>query len=115
MKPERTDRIVGYALLVVGLVFIIIPIAIALYIYFSGSQIPQLVPIPAGEPDDFVRAFAVFSNVWLLFFILAIIVWAGSIISSRGITIMKDVRLKLVRQSVREATETAQKIEGEES
>jgi len=37
-------------------------------------------------------------------------VWAGSIISSSGLTLIKDVKLKLVGKSLREAAEVAEKV-----
>jgi hypothetical protein len=46
----------------------------------------------------------------MVLFIFAIVVWAGSIISSRGLTLIKDVKLKLVGRSLREATEVAEKV-----
>jgi len=45
------------------------------------------------------------------FFIFIIIVWAGSIISSRGVTMIKDVKLKLVRKSPSEVAEAVKKEE----
>jgi hypothetical protein len=52
-----------------------------------------------------------FSNVCLIFFIFIVMVWAGSIISSRGLTLIKEVKLKLVGKSVREAAEAAEAAE----
>jgi hypothetical protein len=57
---------------------------------------------------------AIFSNVCLIFFIFIIMVWAGSILSSRGVTMIKDVKLKLVRKGLQEAAEAAEKIENED-
>jgi hypothetical protein len=38
-------------------------------------------------------------------------VWAGSIVTSRGVTMIKDVRLKLARRSLKEAADTIEKVE----
>jgi len=99
MKVEKPEKIVGYVLLVIGLIFIIIPAWLAYSILSSGTQIPQLVPTPTGSENDFSKAFAIFSNVCLIFFIFAIIMWAGSIISSRGVTLIKEVKLKVAKAS----------------
>jgi hypothetical protein len=107
MKPQRawkTEKIVGYTLLMIGLSFIIIPACLLLWIFLSQRQIPQLVPIPVTQ-DEFTTAFATFSNACLAFFFFIIIVWAGSIVTSRGVTMIKDVKLKLVRKNLSEATE----------
>jgi len=115
MKPEKAEKIFGYTLLVVGLVLIILPVMLALMVFLGGLATPQLVPVPTGEHDGFAEAFAIFSNVCLIFFIFIILVWAGSIISTRGVTMIKDVKLKLVGKSLREAADAAEKLEEEEA
>jgi hypothetical protein len=110
MKPEtKAEKITGYTLLVIGLILIIIPALLAFWIFLSGAQIPQLVPVPT-EASESTKSMVIFSNVCLIFFIFIIIVWAGSIISSRGLTLIKDVKLKLVGKSLREAAEAAEKV-----
>jgi hypothetical protein len=114
MKPEKAQKIekgTGYALLVLGLILIIIPALMAFYIFLTGGQVPQFVPVPAGQENEFAEALAAFSDVCMLFFIFIIIVWAGSIISSRGVTMIKDVKLKLVRKSLSEVAEAVKKEE----
>lgn len=109
METGKSEKKVGYTLLVVGLILIILPALLALYLFLASSQIPQLVPVPTGG-DDFAKAFATFSNVCLIFFVFIVVVWAGSIVSSRGVTMIKDVKLKLVSKSFKEATQTAKKV-----
>ena len=110
MKPEtKAEKISGYAALVIGLILIIVPALLAFWVFLSGAQIPQLVPFPTGESDS-VKSMVVFINACVVLFIFVIVVWAGSIISSRGLTLIKDVKLKLVGRSLREATEVAEKV-----
>lgn len=111
-KMEKAEKITGYILLIIGLIFIIVPALLAFWIFLSGAQVPQLVPVPTGEASEFIKSMAVFSNVCIIFFIFIIMVWAGSIISSRGVTLEKDVKLKLVRKSLQEAEEIAEKTKG---
>jgi hypothetical protein len=108
------EKITGYVLLAIGLILIIVAASLVISIFLNGIRIPQLVQISTAT-SDFVQAVATFSNVCLMFFIFTIIVWAGSIISSRGVTMIKDVRLKLVRKSLEEATETISKEEAKEA
>jgi uncharacterized membrane protein YdbT with pleckstrin-like domain len=108
-KAEKTEKTTGYTLLAVGLMLVIVPALAAFAMFATGAQIPQLVPIPSTESEGYVRAVAVFSNVCLTFVIIIVVVWAGSIISSRGVTLIKDVKLKLVRKSLREMAELAEK------
>jgi uncharacterized membrane protein len=113
MKPqEKAEKITGYTLLVIGLILIIVPALLAFWIFLSGAQTPQLVPVPTGETSEYIKSMVIFSNVCLIFFIFIIMVWAGSIISSRGLTLIKDVKLKLVGKSLREAAEVAEKVKG---
>ena len=116
MKPEKLQKIEktsGYVLLVLGLVLIILPAILALSIFLNAVHVPQLVPSSVIEQDGFAQAFADFSNVCLIFFIFIIVIWAGSIVSSRGVTMIKDVRLKLAKKSLKEAAETIEKLEDE--
>ena len=113
MKPqEKAEKITGYTLLVIGLILIIVPALLAFWMFLSGAQIPQLVPVPTGETSEYIKSMVIFSNVCLIFFVFIIMVWAGSIISSRGLTLIKDVKLKLVGKSLREAAEVAEKVKG---
>jgi len=111
MKPEtKAEKISGYAVLVVGLILVILPALLAFWVFLSGAQIPQLVPFPAGETSDYVKSMVIFANACVVLFIFVVMVWAGSILSSRGLTLIKDVKLKLVGRSLREAAETAEKV-----
>jgi len=114
-KPENVEKTVGYILLFIGLIFIVLPALLALSMLLSGAQIPQFVPVPTEETNEFATASASFSNVCLVFFMFIVMVWVGSIITSRGIMLIKDVKLKLVRKSLREATEIAEKLEKKKS
>ena len=70
-----------------------LPALMAFYIFLTGWQVPQFVRVPTGQEKEFVGASAAFSGVCMVFFIFIIIVWAGSIISSRGVTMIKDAKL----------------------
>ncbi|HVP27318.1 MAG TPA: hypothetical protein VMT26_06615 [Candidatus Bathyarchaeia archaeon] len=113
MKTEKAwkmEKITGYTLLVFGLVLILIPVILALLVFLSAIAAPQLIPEFTGE-DEFAQSFSGFSNACLVFFLLLTMVWAGSIVTSRGVTMIKDVRLKLARRSLKEAADTIEKVE----
>jgi uncharacterized membrane protein len=105
-KAQKAEKIVGYVLLSVGLVLIIFPACLAMWEFLSQTRVPELVPTPATG-NEFAVAFSSFSNVCLIFFIFAIMVWAGSIITSRGMALIKDVKLKFVKKSLDEVVEAA--------
>lgn len=115
MKIEKPEKIVGYVVLVIGLIFIVLAAILACLLFLTGTQIPQFVPVPTEGEDEFAKASATFSNVCLIFFIFIVIIWAGSIISSRGITLIKEIKLKIVEGSLGEEVEIAKKEKAEKT
>lgn len=104
MKPEK---IVGYALLAVGLVFVVFPMWLAYSILLGSRGLPQLVPISGTDPTTIL--YSSFVNGLLAFFMFIIVVWVGSIISSRGVTLIREVTLKVARESVNEEVPVVKK------
>jgi len=115
MKIEKPEKIVGYVVLVIGLIFIILAAILACLLFSSGTQIPEFVPFPTEGEDGFTKASAIFSNVCLPFFIFIVIIWAGSIISSRGITLIKEVKLKIVEGSLGKEVKIVKKEKAEKT
>ncbi len=110
MDPEsarKTEKRSGYALLIIGTAIIIVAVIVSFWTLLAGMQVPQLVPVSLSGESDNVKSIIVLSNIGIVFFLYVIIIWAGSIISSRGVTLIKDVKLKLVQKSATEATEAA--------
>jgi Ca2+/Na+ antiporter len=107
MRIEKPEKIVGYVVLVVEFIFIILAVILACLLVSSGTQIPEFVQIPTE--GEFAKAVATVSNVYLVFFILIIIIWAGSRISSRGITLIKEIKLKIVEGNLGEEVQIIKK------
>ena len=103
----KSEKIVGYVLLAVGLVFVIFPTWLAYSILLGGNSLPELVP---SSGSDSTIALV---NVLSVFSILTIVVWAGSIISSRGVTLIREVRLKVIREDIGEEVLVVKKEEAE--
>jgi len=101
--------------LVIGLVFIILAAILAYLLFSSGTQIPEFVPVPTEGEGEFAKALGNLSNVCLVFFIFTVIIWAGSIISRRGITLIKEIKLKIVEGSLGEEVEIVKKEETEKA
>jgi len=112
MDPRKAEKVTGYVMLTIGIVLIVIPAVLALVTFLNGAKVPQFVPTPTGDSDSFATAFATFSNVCLIFFMFITLVWAGSIVSSRGVTMIKDVKLKLVRRNLGEVSEAVKEEAG---
>jgi hypothetical protein len=108
----KSEKIVGYILLAVGLVFVVYPMWLAYSFLLGGRGLPNLVP-PSSGTDSTSVIFSPLINIMLVFFLLIIVVWAGSIISSRGVTLIREVRLKVARESVSEDVLVVKKEEAE--
>ncbi len=112
-NPRKREKSVGYALLITGLIVIVVGVILAIMVLLSFIHVPQFVPLQTNGQDALANALIDFSNVCLIFFLLVIVIWGGSVISSRGVNMIKDVRLKLAARSVREVGKTVEKIEEE--
>ncbi len=111
MKHRTAEIAAGYTMLVIGLFFIIFPAALALLVFLSGMEVPQLVPFVTAQSDSVAASLNVLSNVLLVLFLFGLAIWAGSIITTRGVTMIKDVRLKLMGQSIKEANVAVDKVD----
>ena len=103
----KTEKIVGYALLVVGLVFVVFPMWLAYSILLGSRGLPQLVSISGTDPTTILYSSLI--SGLLVFFMFIIVVWVGSIISSRGVTLIREVTLKVARESVNEEVPVVKK------
>lgn len=114
MKTQKPEKNVGYILLVIGLVLIVLPVVLACAMLLGGIEIPQLVPaLAAGEESS--EALATFNNVCLIGLLLIVIMWGGSIITSRGVSLIKEMELKVTREGISEETRIAKKKKAKES
>jgi len=73
MRIEKPEKIVGYVVLVIGLVFIILTAILACLLVSSGTQIPEFVQIQTE--GEFAKAVATVSNVCRVLFIFIVIIW----------------------------------------
>lgn len=84
---------VGFVVLFIGLIFVVLAALLAFLTFTGMKALPQL--IPQGDSDLNVAL----ANTLAFFAILAIITWVGSIITSRGVTLIKEINLKVLRES----------------
>ncbi len=113
---KKPEKIVGYMLLVVGLIVVIIPTYIGISVIFTGaSAIPEILEAPTLSFDDVTIPIgdesiiipisdadineimeSTFPSVNLgLFLVLAVIlISAGSVIMGKGVGLIKEVKLK---------------------
>ena len=109
MTFMKSEKIVGYVLLAVGLVFVVFPMWLAYSMLLGGNGLPELVPTSSTDSTSALV------NVLSVFSILIIVIWAGSIISSRGVTLIREVKLKVIREDVGEEVLVVKKEEAEKT
>ena len=112
-------KIVGYVLLVIGLVVAIIPPIFGISILFSGgSAIPKILETPVLSNSTTISNInistsnlnriisAVFPavNLVLLFVISLMLIYGGGVIMGKGVSLIKEIKLRAVRDTVKEVS-----------
>lgn len=105
LKAETVEKIVGYALLIVGLIIMLFSIWFAFQMLNGKAELPQLIPTPTGE-ENFAVAFVPIANAFLIFFLFIVIEYGASVITSRGISLIKDAGLKTRKEIVKKEEKT---------
>ena len=138
-KIEKPEKIVGYVLLVVGLAVVLIPTSIGISIIFTGnSAIPKIIeapsisldnvtipmgnttiviplPISTAEIDEIIEKTFSIVNLTLFLAISVILISAGGGIMGKGVSLIKEIRLRAVKESVKEISEEIRVEEKETS
>ena len=128
-KIKKPEKIIGYVLLAVGLAVIIIPTYIGVSIIFKGaSAIPTIleapsisldditipygdttivIPIPISTADinEIIEKTFLTVNLGLFLAISAILISAGGGIMGKGVRLIKEIRLRVVKEAVKEISE----------
>ena len=137
-KIEKPEKIVGYVLLVVGLAVVIIPTYIGISIIFTGnSAIPKIletpnisldnitipmgnttvvipIPLSTAEINEIIDKTFSIVNLTLFLAISVILISAGGGIMGKGVSLIKEIRLRAVKESVKEISEEI-RVEEEET
>ena len=133
---EKPEKIVGYVLLVVGLVVVIIPTYFGILIIFTGtSAIPKiletptlsfddvtipignetvLLPISAADINEIIESTFPTVNLGLFLAVAVILISAGGVIMGKGVGLIKEVKLRAVREAVGGEVEVEKEKKGEE-
>ena len=128
-KIEKPEKIVGYLLLVFGLAVVLIPTYIGISIIFTGnSAIPKIIetpsisldnvtipmgnttivipiPISTAEINEIIEKTFSIVNLTLFLAISVVLVSAGGGIMGKGVSLIKEIRLRAVKESVKEISE----------
>ena len=132
---EKPEKIVGYVLLVVGLVVVIIPTYVGISVIFRGvSAIPKiletpilsnattptnnatvLLPISAADINEIIEKTFPAVNLGLFIALSVILISAGSVIMGKGVGLIKEIKLRAVREAVKEVSEEIEVEEKEKA
>jgi len=119
---EKPEKIVGYALLIVGFIVVIIPTYFGISIIFTGaSAIPKILetpvlsnvtipmgnativlPISTADINEIIEKTFPTVNLGLFLALSVILISAGSVIMGKGVGLIKEIKLKAVREAVKE-------------
>jgi len=137
-KIEKPEKIVGYLLLVFGLAVVIIPTYIGISIIFTGnSAIPKIletpsiildnitipmgnttivipIPLSMAEINEIIDKTFSIVNLTLFLAISVVLISAGGGIMGKGVSLIKEIRLRAVKESVKEISEEL-RVEEEET
>lgn len=116
-----SQKIIGYVLLVIGLVIVIIPPIFGISILLSGgSAIPKILETPVlstspttsnntlmstSDLNSIITAIFPAVNLVLLFVLSLILIYAGGAIMGKGVSLIKEIKLSAVRDAVKEVSE----------
>lgn len=128
---EKPEKLIGYMLLAVGLVVVIIPVYFGFSVLFSGSSaIPKILEIPVlsfngaeipvgnqsvllpindADINELIERTFPAVNLALFFMVAVILISAGSVLMGKGVGLIKEVKLRVVREQVGEEVEVERK------
>jgi hypothetical protein len=113
-------KIVGLVLLLIGLIIAIIPPIFGISILFRGSSaIPTILQTPVlsnstsvsnvtismSDINKIITAVFPAVNLGLFFVVSLILIYAGGAIMGKGVGLIKEIKLKAVREAVKETSE----------
>jgi hypothetical protein len=116
-------KIVGYVLIAIGLFVVIIPPCFCISILFNGSSaIPKILQTPVlsnsttssnasistANINQIINAVFPAVNLVLLFVLSLILIYAGGVIMGKGVGLVKEIKLRAVRDTVKEVSEEIQ-------
>ena len=133
---EKPERIVGYVLLAVGLVVVIVPVCFGVSVLLWGrSAIPKILETPVLSLNDaeipvdnqtvvlpiseaninevIERAFPAV-NLCLFFVVAVVLISAGSVLMGKGVGLIKEAKLRVVREQAGEEAEVEEEKEANE-
>jgi hypothetical protein len=113
MHIEKPEKLLGYVLLAIGLVVIFISVVIATLMLLGYVDLIEYIPKPvitgSGSDTDVARTIAdlvPLFNIIPSFLLLVVLIYAGSVLTGKGVGLIKEISWKVVRAHEQEIEET---------
>jgi len=112
MRIQKPEKSVGYILLIIGLIVILIPILISILILLGNMEMPQYIPKPSVSGTDEIAkvmadAFPLL-NIIPTFLLFVVMIYAGSVLTGKGVGLIKEIQWKIEKAAKEEIEETAE-------
>lgn len=113
MRIEKREKLLGYVLLAIGLVVIFISVVIAILMLLGYVDLIEYIPKPVitGSGSDTDVAIAIADLVPLFniipsFLLLVVLIYGGSVLTGKGVGLIKEISWKVVKAHEQEIEET---------
>jgi hypothetical protein len=110
----KTEKIIGYALLTLGVILLLFSIFEMFNVYTGNAAPPNLVSlgdisIPLGQGGTDVSLIhgaqlSQLPNLFFWFILMGFVLFAGGKIASLGVSMVKDIKVE-IRESMSESTQ----------
>jgi hypothetical protein len=111
----KTEKIIGYALLTLGVILLLFSIFEMVNVYTGNASPPNLlslsdISIPLGQDGSNISLIhgaqlSQVSNMFFWFILMAFLLFAGGKIASLGVSMVKDIKVE-IRESRTDPTQT---------
>jgi hypothetical protein len=113
MHIDKPERLVGYALLAIGLVIILISIIIAILMLLGNMGLIEYIPKPvitgSGSETEVAQVIAdlvPLFNIIPTFLLLVVLIYAGSVLMGKGVGLIKEINWQVTKATEKETEET---------
>ena len=103
--PLKNEKIIGYAMLILGIILLIFSIYQMINVYYGNAPAPKLfqlqdISLSAGQVGSDVTLIqgdqlSQLANLFFWFILMGFIMFAGGKIASLGVSMIKDIQVQI--------------------
>ncbi len=101
----KNEKVIGYALLVLGIILLLFSIVEMINVYYGNSPPPKLfelqdISLPVGQNASGISLIqgaqvSQLANLFFWFILMGFVLFAGGKIASLGVTMIKDIQVQV--------------------